>query len=399
MNDELDERYNRAAMMLNMDEKMTIPSRRMTLKTAMLNIGFTTEDVVARTIERHRKAIGRRRDKLRSTTLPATIDITSPANISAVTVSSITVSSSSKGKYRKTRRRSAQLSKDNVERCRKKRKEEESYFEAAKEWKTQKSLPKNERISCRIIVDGINKKNDTSICEKTVRSRVFKGIEDTAPTKGRNGIVKGELRDALLSALRSYIALANANRTTMPNKQKIIKILDKVIATKVGMKHPRKFAERLMRDIALDVHVTTANTKMEKRRLVWSTYNNINTWFEKMKEELIDLGFARLPTAEEEDVVEGELVFFDGQLDRILNIDESEVTTDGTSKLTGGRPVTEYCSSDSRIGTGAEGTNKSGYAATFIGGTCMSGYPVPPHFQVRSLARTEQTKKLDNTFI
>ena len=144
VNDELDERYNRAAMMLNLDEKITIPSRRMTLKTAMLNIGFTTEDVVARTIERHRKVISRRRDKLRSTTLPATIDITSPANISAVTVSSITVSSSSKGKYRKTRRRSAQLSKDNVERCRKKRKEEESYFEAAKEWKTQKSLPKKD---------------------------------------------------------------------------------------------------------------------------------------------------------------------------------------------------------------------------------------------------------------
>ena len=71
-----------------------------------------------------------------------------------------------------------------------------------------------------------------------------------APTKGRNGVGIGELRDALLLALRSYIALANSNRTTMPNKQKIIKILDKVIATKVGIKHPRKFAERLMRDIA-----------------------------------------------------------------------------------------------------------------------------------------------------
>ena len=90
VNDELDERYNRAAMMLNMDEKMTIPSRRMALKTAMLNIGFPAENVVPRTNERHRKAIGRRRDKLRSTTLPATIDITSPTNISAVTVSSVT---------------------------------------------------------------------------------------------------------------------------------------------------------------------------------------------------------------------------------------------------------------------------------------------------------------------
>ena len=111
-----------------------------------------------------------------------------------------------------------------------------------------------------------------------------------------------------------------------------------------------------------------------------------------MKTDLIDLGFARATTADDD--VEGELVFFDGQLERILNIDESEVTTDGTSKLAGGRPVTEYCCRDNSI-SGAEGTNKSGYAATFIGGTCMSGYPVPPHFQVRSLARTEQTKKLD----
>ena len=40
-----------------------------------------------------------------------------------------------------------------------------------------------------------------------------------------------------------------------------------------------------------------------------------------MKTDLIDLGFARLPTAEEEEEVKGELVFFDGQLERILNID------------------------------------------------------------------------------
>ena len=72
-----------------------------------------------------------------------------------------------------------------------------------------------------------------------------------------------------------------------------------------------------MRDIALlDVNVTIENTKMEKRRLIWLTYNNINTWFEKMKEELIDLGFARLPTGDED--VEGELVVLPGQSDRIL---------------------------------------------------------------------------------
>jgi len=95
----------------------------------------------------------------------------------------------------------------------------------------------------------------------------------------------------------------------------------------------------LMRDISLNVNVTTTNTKMEMRRLLWSTYNNINTWFDLLKEELIELGFARAATIDD-DVV-GELVFLDGELDRILNIDESEVTTDGTNKLAGGRPVTE----------------------------------------------------------
>ena len=153
--------------------------------------------------------------------------------------------------------------------------------------------------------------------ESTVRDGVNRRIETVPPCQGRKGVVKGELRNALLSALRSYIALENANRLTIPNTQKIIKILVKVIATKLGIKQTRKLAERLMRDSSLDVTVTTANTKMEKRQLVWSTYNNINTWFEKIKDELIVLGFACLPTIEED--AEGELVFLPSQRDRILN--------------------------------------------------------------------------------
>ena len=94
--------------------------------------------------------------------------------------------------------------------------------------------------------------------------------------------------------------------------------MDKVIATQLGIKQTHKLVERLMQDISLDVNVTTVNTKMEKRQLVWSTHNHIDTWFKQMKTDLIDLGFARLPTTDND--VEGELVFLVGQLDRILNI-------------------------------------------------------------------------------
>ena len=360
-----------------------VASQRMTLKGTLLKVGFSQEEI---NNNKHQYAVGRAKRRLSQALLPLLVNIASPGALSAITdtdatatATTVTVTvtmAATKTKKQKTkittRRTVSQVNSDNSKAMKVKKKEKESYLEAVEEWKTQKSLPKKQQISCRNIVNNINKKNNTNVNKSTVRDRVNRGIETVPPCQGRKGVVKGELRNALLSALRSYIALENANRSTIPNTQKIIKILVKVIATKLGIKQTRKLAERLMRDISLDVTVTTANTKMEKRQLVWSTYNNINTWFEKMKDELIVLGFACLPTIEED--VEGELVFLPSQRDRILNIDESEVTTDGTSKLTGGRPVTEYCSADTRIGTGAEGTNKSGYAATFIGGTCMSGY-------------------------
>ena len=119
--------------------------------------------------------------------------------------------------------------------------------------------------------------------ESAVRCRVKQGLEMSAPRRGRKGIVNGELQKALLSALRSYIALENADRTNMPNQQKLIKVLDKVVE-QLGIKHVDKLFSRMKRDIAKKIAVATANTTMEKRRLVWSTYyNNINTWFEQMK--------------------------------------------------------------------------------------------------------------------
>ena len=50
-------------------------------------------------------------------------------------------------------------------------------------------------------------------------------------------------------------------------------------------------------------------------------------WFESFKKQLIDLGFARAATDDDGDV--GELVFLPGQLQRVLNLDESEVTNNG----------------------------------------------------------------------
>ena len=72
------------------------------------------------------------------------------------------------------------------------------------------------------------------------------------------------------------------------------------------------------------------------------------------------------------------------QLQRILNIDKSEVSTDGTTKLVGGRPSMKMSSTNSKISGGATQANKSSYHATFVGGSNMAGWLVPPHFQMQS---------------
>ena len=178
---------------------------------------------------KHWHVVDRAKRRLSQASLPSLVNISSPGAFSAITdtdtttatttttVTTATTKKKRKRRQSKTRRTVIQVNSDDYEAAKRKKKEEESYFEAVKEWKTQRSLPKKDRISAQKIVDHINKKNDTNVKECTVRDRVNRGIEDTAPSKGRNGVVKGELRDALLSALRSYVALSNANRSTMPN--------------------------------------------------------------------------------------------------------------------------------------------------------------------------------------
>ena len=93
-----------------------------------------------------------------------------------------------------------------------------------------------------------------------------------------------------------------------------------------------------------------------------------------------------------------ELYLFEGQLDRIVNLGELEISTYVTSKISGGRPATIYTSNDSSPPKGVEATNKSGYITTFIEGYTVAGLPLPPPFQLKSTAR-EANKIIDTKFL
>ena len=114
-------------------------------------------------------------------------------------------------------------------------------------------------------------------------------------------------------------------------------------------------------------------------------------WFETLKHFLIDKGFAREKT-DEDSLVLGELVYFESQSNIILNLDKSEVSTNGTLKLSGGRPLTKIFSADGDLSKGVKIINKSRYSATFIGGSTISGWLTTAHLQVKSESQAENIK-------
>jgi hypothetical protein len=111
---------------------------------------------------------------------------------------------------------------------------------------------------------------------------------------------------------------------------------------------------------------------------------------------LIELGFAREKEEGDKDV-EGELVFFDGQLRCILNFDETDGSLDDTKHNKGGRPAMTFFSPT--ITGGGTSVNKSGYCLTVICGSNAASEPLPPHFQLKVLAQSAERERISANWI
>jgi len=83
---------------------------------------------------------------------------------------------------------------------------------------------------------------------------------------------------------------------------------------------------KLRRDTS-DLFTVGKANMIEQRRLMWTTHFNLDLWFTTWKQTLIDLGFGRVRTEKDVDAA-GEIAFFDKQLERIVNLDETDGTLD-----------------------------------------------------------------------
>jgi len=151
--------------------------------------------------------------------------------------------------------------------------------------------------------------------------------------------------------------------------------------------------KKLKRDTADMFDCGKANV-MEQRQLQWTTYDNLKLWYDTWKETLIDLGFGRERTINDcPSLGEGEMIFFPGQTSRIINVDETDGSLDDTTGQRGGRPPMVFSVPD--MSGGGTAVNKSGYSSTIVCGSSAAGEPIPPHFQLKSLAQTDVGQRMN----
>ena len=126
---------------------------------------------------------------------------------------------------------------------------------------------------------------------------------------------------------------------------------------------------RVMKSMIVLLNANVSPT-VKERRVRWTTYTNLNAWFDNFRAFLIEFDFAGVGD-------NGEPTFTEAQLRRIMNVDETEISLDVSNSRAGGRPAMSF--HDPHLPLTSRSTEKSSLAWTGILGSSAAGECVPPH--------------------
>ena len=242
-------------------------------------------------------------------------------------------------------------------------------------------------LSALKVCEQVNKEFGTFVSHRTVLHYVNKlGLVGVSPGKRGppNAGMSTECFRILLRAFESYKQINQINAEGAKNTQKnMIPVVNAVL-------HRNNTSDCLYRQLMSASEVdwkASVQTQHEERRIRWTTYQNLAMWFSNWKNVLLELGFGEMdgvgPAAK--------FVIPDDQLGRILNLDETSISFDGSTGRTGGRPAVTF--SDPRLPSVGKPSSKSSSSLTMIAGSTALGEGIPPHFQFPSRAQTEERQK------
>ena len=147
----------------------------------------------------------------------------------------------------------------------------------------------------------------------------------------------------------------------------------------VGTVQATGILNRVIRDTATDINAEKMNCA-EDRRIHWTTFQNLDLWF-GWEMFVVEYGFVTINS-------DGSLYFPDKMKARIINMDETCLSLDGSNSNRGGRPTVTYY--NVRFPQLGKATSKSALSTTMISGSSAAGEAIPPHFQFQTSATSAE---------
>ena len=211
----------------------------------------------------------------------------------------------------------------------------------------------------------------------TIRRYVNANLQGMSPlTVGVKGDIPPCVFKSLCVAFESFVRIMQIN-------SKSGEVSYKKLAVRINAVLRHNYRQKMLQRVLLATAKTLDASTMhitEDRRILWTTSENISSWFANWEFDLVDLGFAVRNA-------DGKVTIPDKQLYYIINFDETCLSLDGSKGRRGGRP--QMMLHDPRFPYDGKRANKDSLTATLVCGSNAAGEALPPHFQFQTKATAD----------
>jgi len=251
-----------------------------------------------------------------------------------------------------------------------------SALQAAYKW----AVSEKENYSNKVELASVaSSKFNVTVVPQTLRKLLREGRDQILPPGPKPVMVDEEFK-AISAAFCSFIAIAQVNGDAEKKRSDMIAALENLLKGKKVYDAKTLFLKLKKANAAvLDL---SKEEVVEMRRQIWTTYSNLNDWFNAWEKFLITHGFACEVIKENG---EKEITFSEEQKRRIINIDETNLSLDGSDGGRGGRPACtitmKHCN---RPGTAQ---NKTSLSSSLMCGSNAAGEAMPLHIMFSSDAK------------
>ena len=238
--------------------------------------------------------------------------------------------------------------------------------------------------SAAFVCEAVNKEFGTNIHPRTVQKYVKEGLAGDSPKKkGTPSVIPDFIYSSLCEAFKLHVQINQYNGNSGDNVRKILACkLNKVMKNNENLRY--NLLNQILKDTAINIGGTRC-IGQEERRIRWTTYHNIKSWFDNWGHDLVELGFATKS-------YDGSVEIPNNQLQRIINIDETCLTLDGGLGKCGGCPSVVYVGKN--LPNVGKAFSKTSITVTMITGSTAAGEAIPPHFQFSTMATSENRMRL-----